>query len=203
MAFYRFIRVLFYLPVKMFMPTKKIGALPKEGKYILTCNHQSFNDSVNLMVNSKRTIHFVGKKEIFKNRFLAWGFRHMGVGCVDREKPDLSSFKSIFKILKEEQLLGIFPEGTRNKKDDGNLLEFKNGVALIALKTKTSIVPMRFLRKPKFFRRNILLIGEPIDLSEFYDKGTEKEVLDEVTKLIFDATETLKTNYLAQKSKKK
>lgn len=203
MIFYRFIRALFYLPVKIFMPTKKIGVFPKEGKYILTCNHQSYNDSINLMVNSKRTICFVGKKEIFKNRFLAWGFRHMGVICVDRDKPDLSSFKSIFKVLKDDQLLGIFPEGTRNKKGDGDLLEFKNGVALIALKTKTSIVPMRFLRKPKFFRRNVLLIGEPIDLSGFYDKGTEKEVLDEVTKLIFDATETLKTNYFAQKSKKK
>lgn len=203
MIFYRFIRVLFYLPVKIFMPTKIVGVLPKEGKCILTCNHQSYNDSVNLMVNSKRTIHFVGKKEIFKNKFLAWGFRCMGVICVDRDKPDLSSFKSIYKILKDEELLGIFPEGTRNKKDDGNLLGFKNGVALIALKTKTSIIPMRFLRKPKFFRRNILLIGEPIDLSEFYKKGTEKEVLDDITQLVFNATEALKNNYLAQKSKKK
>ena len=193
MFLYKFVVFLLYLPVKIFMPTKVIGnQVPKKGKFIITCNHQSFNDILTVGIYIKRIINFVAKKEIMQNRLVAWFMKRMGVITVDRDKPDISSFKAVYKVLKDDGVLGIFPEGTRNRSEDGKLLPFKNGVALFAIKTRSPIIPMLLVRKPKFFRRNQLIIGEPFELSDFYDKALEKDVLDEATSILYNKTLELK-----------
>ena len=193
MKFYKFMRFICYLPIYIGLPTKVIGNnLPKEGKFILTCNHQSLNDVLVVCIKVKRVIRFIAKKELFKSKLMAWFMKRMGVIAVDRDKPDLSSFKNVVKVLKEGGVVGVFPEGTRNKKQDGKLLPFKSGVAMFALKTKTPIVPMLLVRKPKLFRRNQLVIGEPFELTEYYDKPIDAEVLDVATEIIYQKTLALK-----------
>ena len=82
----------------------------------------------------------------------------------------------------------IFPEGTRNKsKNYKELLPFKEGPVTIAIKTKSVIVPTLYYKplRPFGFRKNRLIVGDPIDLSAYYGKQLH-DVKDEASQLVFD-----------------
>lgn len=54
----------------------------------------------------------------------------------------------------------------------------------MAIKAKVPIVPMMIYKKPKPFRLNHILIGEPFELSEYYDrKLTEEDIREADEKL--------------------
>ncbi|MBQ8749030.1 MAG: 1-acyl-sn-glycerol-3-phosphate acyltransferase [Clostridia bacterium] len=186
---YKFLRFICYLPVKILLPTKVIGKenLDKEGRIIIACNHQSILDIAILIINLKRKIHFVGKKEIFKNKFLKWFFTKMGVIELDRDNLDLYTIKKIISVLKNEEVLGIFPEGTRNKTEEP-LLSFRDGTTLFAEKTNAPVVPMIITRMPKIFRRNKLIIGEKI----YFEKGNEDNTEKLREKMLDMKTNTIK-----------
>ena len=181
--FYRFIRALFYLPIKIFYPTKIIGKqnLPTK-KCILYCNHQSNLDSILIGVNLKQQISFLGKSELFKSKISSAFFRAMKVIKVDRGKADIGAIKQVLTLLKNNGILGVFPAGTRTK-IEGQVEEYKNGIALFAIKANAPVVPMIFLKKPKIFRRNKLIIGQPFYLENINGK-ISKEHLEQCVELI-------------------
>ena len=160
---YRVLRIIFFLPIVLLMPCKIVGAknIDKKGKVILAINHLTLLDVVILIIYLKRRIYFVGKKELFKNKFVKWFFKKMGVIPIDRENMDIATVKSIIQVLKDEHVLGIFPEGTRNKSDDV-LLDFKDGTTLFAERTGAPVVPIIIKRKPRLFVPNKVVIGEKI-----------------------------------------
>lgn len=150
--------------------------------YILAGNHKSMLDIVLLMTSIDDEVHFMAKKELFDNFLIKKIFEKMGAFPVDRDGTDIGALKTAFSILKNNEVLGIFPEGTRNKTDE-ILLPFKDGVTRIAAKTKTLIVPFGIAGK---YKRNSLFlnIGSPIEMND-YDKNIRTEVLEEsVKKLI-------------------
>ena len=159
----------------LLIPTKVVGKenLIKEGRVILACNHMTFWDPVLLIAHIKRKISFVGKKEIFKNKFARWIFKKLGVIEIDRENIDLTSIKAIMKILKEDKVLGIFPEGTRNRTSE-ELLPFKEGTTMFAERTDSPIIPIIIEKRPKLFRRNKIIIGEPLRMEKGKAENTEK-----------------------------
>lgn len=54
----------------------------------------------------------------------------------------------------------------------------KEGVAMFALKSKAPVIPMVYLKKNKIFRRNTLVIGEPITFQEEYSKENMQIVIN-------------------------
>ena len=62
--------------------------------------------------------------------------------------------------------------------------ELKGGAGVFAVKTKSPVVPVMFLKKPKAFRRTYYIVGEPFELSEFYDKKLVKEDYDKIDAVI-------------------
>jgi 1-acyl-sn-glycerol-3-phosphate acyltransferase len=181
--FYSFIRALFYLPIKLFYPTKIVG---KEhlikGKSILICNHKSNLDAVILGVYLKQKVHFLGKAELFKNKLSRWFFKKMLVISVNRGQADLKAVKEVLTVLKNNQTVGIFPAGTRTEEFEQE--EHKNGAAMFALKTNAPIIPMLFHKKPKLFRKNTLLIGAPFYLKQEQKEPLTKENLQQYTNVI-------------------
>lgn len=171
---YKFLKFIFFIPVCLIMPTKVIGKenLKKEGRVILACNHMTMLDPVLLIAHTKRKINFIGKKEIFKNKFARWFFRKMGAIEIDRENLDLATIKQIIKVLKDEKVLGIFPEGTRNKTDE-LLLPFKDGTTMFAERTDSPIIPIIIAKKPKLFRSNKIIIGSPMKMEKGNENNTE------------------------------
>ena len=140
--------------------------IPKEGRFILCSNHISIFDPVVLSIIVSREIAWMGKKELFENKIFAKLFHRLGVFPVDRNETELSTIKHSMKVLKNEGILGIFPEGTRVK--EMNLENAKPGVALIGIKTKSPILPVYIEGTYKPFSKLKVIFGDPFDFSESY-----------------------------------
>ncbi len=187
MIFY-IILIIAFIPCCLIFPTKLVGKknLPKKGKVILACNHQSNCDAPILIYKlSKRRIYFMAKEELFKNKFFGWFLKKMGAFSVKRGANDINAIKTTLTHLKKGHAVCLFPEGSRLVSSEKN--ELKNGTAMMALKTASPIVPTYFIKKTKPFTKNILVLGKPFVLNEmemFKDKKIDKELLDEASKII-------------------
>ncbi|HOH89845.1 MAG TPA: lysophospholipid acyltransferase family protein, partial [Bacillota bacterium] len=93
---------------------------------------------------------------------------------------DIKSIKTSLKLLNSGKILALFPEGTRKKSEE---IDAEPGIAMLAIKSKVPIVPVAIISSYKFFKRTNIIIGEPIELAEFYDK---KLLNDEYIKISVD-----------------
>ncbi|MBR5496149.1 MAG: 1-acyl-sn-glycerol-3-phosphate acyltransferase [Oscillospiraceae bacterium] len=136
---------------------------------ILVSNHRSLMDPVFLIVKIKNKLRFMGKQELFKFPPLATIFRAMGVFPVARGKGDKSAIEKSVSIIRNNQVLGIYPEGTRSK--TGELLRFKSGVAVIASQTGADVVPacIDYDGKLKFRSKVVIRFGERIPSKDLFD----------------------------------
>ena len=186
--FFHFCRFLIWLPLAIFFPTRIKGRKNlKKGKAILAVNHTSNMDIVLLLVNTYEKKYTLAKKELFKNKFKGGILKGFGGIPVDREGSDLGAIKKSLKVLSKDKKLVIFPEGTRNKGEDiNNLGKLKTGTAMLAIKSKSPVIPVWISRRPKVFRKTTINIGEPFELSQFYDKKLTNEVLEEATSIILE-----------------
>lgn len=178
-------RVLLWIPIFIFHPTFFKGKknMPK-GKAILCCNHRSNWDIALFHLFYTVKIEILAKKELFKNKLFGAMLKSYGGIPIDRDANDLHAIKVCMKILKDGKKLFIFPEGTRLKNEEEIMGEIKSGLALIAIKTKTPIVPIWVKRKPKIFRKSVYLIGKPFELSEFYDTKLDEEALQKANQIV-------------------
>lgn len=194
MMFYIIITLIF-LPCTLLVPIRKIGKknlkqLKKNKQnYIVSCNHMSNWDPVMMDITFGKKHRFLAKKELFSNKFLAWFMRSLGAVPVDRTRADTRAVKEIFTLLKKKKPVCIFPQGTRAKtvKIEGETA--KEGVAMFSLRTDTPVVPMMFVRKNKLFRRNKLIIGEPIYPD--VERKKDKAYMDEYANLIINKMNAL------------
>ena len=150
-------------------------------------------------------IHFVAKRELFDSKFMGFFVRNARVISVNRDGNDARGLLDCFKCLKNGEKLCIFPEGTRNKTDE-EMLPFHSGAAVMAIKCKAPIVPIVIYNKPKFFRCTHVLIGDPIELSEYYGKKLSEEELSQVDEFLRNRMIEMKrehTKYLENKKNKK
>lgn len=152
--------------------------LPKSGKYIICPNHISNMDPVFLIMSQKRQIFFMAKSELFKNKIIKKFLYAIGAFPVQRKKGDTKAINKSYDILKNNNVLGIFIEGTRSK--DGEFLKPKSGAAMISYKTNTPVIPVYITPKKgkrvKPFKKTIIFYGDPIPLSELgIEKGTGLE----------------------------
>jgi len=119
--------------------------IPKDGQYLVICNHRGIIDPPVLEIALKDTNIFgvwVAKKELYNSPFFGLFVRNAGSLLLDREKSQMSGFfADAKKVVKEGSSIFIFPEGTRNKSEE-SLIEFKEGFRIIALKNRLPILPV-------------------------------------------------------------
>ena len=195
---YWFIFIIIFIPMFILLPTKVYGKknIKKGQKYIIVFNHQSNFDGIILNMRLVKQIHYVSKKELWKGKNKSFLFDNI-LKCikVDREKGfSLSNMKDVYKYLGKNDCIGIAPEGTRSKeglKDDSKI---KNGACLLSIKTKTPILPCYFDKKPKLFKKTTLVVGEPFELNEFYNKKLDKENLNNAGNILLGKLNDLKRN---------
>ena len=82
--------------------------------YIMCANHISNWDALTIYTATKREMFVMAKQEMFVNKFVYWFGKKMNVLPVKRGKKDIESIKKSLKVLKDNKILLIFPEGTRN-----------------------------------------------------------------------------------------
>ena len=92
--------------------------IPKKGRMIVVGNHIHIMDQCNVIVSTKRVLHYMAKKEYFDPQYKeghhGWFFRSAGCIPVDRSKKDEEATHSAIEVLEHDEALGLFPEGTRN-----------------------------------------------------------------------------------------
>ncbi len=123
--------------------------IPTHGAAVLACNHVSFADPVLVMAASPRPVYFLMDHRIFKSSALGWLFRLGKAIPVAPREEDPSAYEAAFdaaaKVLRDGDLLCIFPEGGITK--DGSLQPFKGGIAKILERARADgldvpVVPM-------------------------------------------------------------
>lgn len=149
-----------------------INNIPESEGYIVCGNHTRAVDPILLGLAFPSQIHFMAKHELFNNKFLKILFNALGAFPIKRGKPDLKSIKTSLKLLKEEKNIGIFPEGTRNKTNE---LKAEPGIAMLSIKSKASIVPVAIKTNYKLFNKTKIIIGDIINLNEFFDKKLKND----------------------------
>ena len=151
--------------------------IPKSGPFILAGNHIHLFDPGPIMSITDRQIHFLSKASLFKFP-QSLIFRNMGLIKVNRDGKDREAYESAVKYLKDGEIVGIYPEGTRER--GRGLLPFKKGVVRMAKETDSVIIPFAAVGKYKPFRKGLTIrFGKPYKVTKDVD-----ESLKELEKII-------------------
>lgn len=156
--------------------------IPDEGPVILAGNHTNNLDCFIMLDGPNRIVHMLSKKELFKSKFSNWFFRSMACIPVDRSIHDKEASGEVIDVLNNNEVVGIFPEGTINRTNE-DLLPFKYGAVSFAKKTGACIVPFAITGKYKIFRDSIkITYGKPYKVNGDLEKENKK-LMDKVSRL--------------------
>ena len=173
--------------------TKGFEKIQNNQAYVLMSNHQSLFDVWAVLGYLPLQIRWIVKAEIQKMPVFGYALKRMGHIYVDRGKKGYLADVTEMAI---ERISGgasifFFAEGTRSR--GGHLQPFRNGGALIAIESRTSILPItingsRFVL-PKHTLQLMpgkiqIVVGDKIDVQEYTIE--DKEV---ITNLVKDSIE--------------
>lgn len=143
------LRQLFHLIMKL--DVGGLEHLPPDGPVLIACNHVTNFDVFPMQFSLPRPIFYMAKAELFKFPLMDVALRDLGAFPVYRGEKDQWAMRHARKVLEHGQLLGMFPEGTRNR--GRGLGVAKTGTARMAIETKSPIVPMVVTGTDGFFKR--------------------------------------------------
>ena len=175
------------------------------GGAIFIANHYRMSDVSYPGMLTWEGMHYVAKREIFQWPVLGAIFKVLKVIGVNRDGSDVRGIMDSLKCLKNGEKIVIYPEGTRNKSGE-DFLPFKGGAAMMAIKAKVPVIPVLAYSKPKWFRMTDVIIGDPIEFTEYYDKKISEEELAIADNFLLETMKRLRaehTEFLAQKKKRK
>jgi 1-acyl-sn-glycerol-3-phosphate acyltransferase len=197
-VFYRLLKYVVLGPLLRLMFRPRIEGMenvPESGRAIIAGNHLSFSDHFLMPAILPRRITFLAKAEYFtgpglKGRLTAAFFRSVGQIPIDRSGGPASqaAITTAIEVLERDELLGIYPEGTRSH--DGRLYRGRTGVAVMALRAQAPVIPCAMVgtfelqppgrRFPRIGRVTIRF-GEPLDFSRFFGMDEQRYVVRSVT----------------------
>jgi len=154
--------------------------IPASGGVLLCSNHISVLDPPTVGIKLRRKVHYMAKAELFAWKPIGAFLRTLGAFPVKRGGVSKESIKLSLGLLRDGNVMGIFPEGTRNTDDTS---AGKKGAAMIALRSGATVIPVRIVGSYKLFAKTKVVYGKPIDLSVFEDE-TGSDLLDRATDLI-------------------
>ena len=175
MLTYGFLKKFMVAVTQILFPFKLVGAEKVEdGACVLVGNHYRIWDIVHMACTTKEKVHFITKKELYKNKFLAHLCGIVEAIPVSRDGQDAKAVMTALRYLKNGEKISMFPEGTRNRTEE-ELLPLKGGAAMFAIKARVPVYPVMCPHKTRLFRRTTILVGDPIDLSALYERRLTAE----------------------------
>lgn len=181
--------------LRMRMHTRGLEKFPKEGRFLLVCNHINDLDPVTLLAYfNKSQLAFISKREN-TTMFIVGKIMHK-IQCqlINREndREALRTIINCVKMIQEDKAsVAVFPEGYTSM--DGLLHPFRSGVFKIALKTGVPIVVCTVQNTNKVFRNAKRLKPTHVHLHlldvikpEDYAGKTAVEIGDLVHKMMAD-----------------
>ena len=142
--------------------------IPQKDSFIVVSNHGSLLDPPLLGHALGRNISFMAKAELFKVPFLGFIIKACGAYPVKRGIADKNTIKTACKKLSNDNCIGIFIDGTRQK--NGRVNKPKQGAALLAFKNQKLLLPvaivnshrvMRFKFCIPLFSKIVIKVGKP------------------------------------------
>lgn len=184
---FRFMRRIYRFVVFPIYPYKRYGHKERynDRAYIMVGNHKSVMDVFPIAMATDQPVHYIAKSELFEKGISKWFTKKCECIPVSRDGTDVRAMMHAIKILKQGGIIGIFPEGKRNK-TEAKFLPFKSGAATLAIKTQTPIIPVVQVRKIKAFKTAHVYYGEPLEFTEFYDKKLTPEDIERADKILYD-----------------
>jgi 1-acyl-sn-glycerol-3-phosphate acyltransferase len=166
---------------------------------IVVCNHRSPVDPCFIEIATHRAVHWMVAKEYCTQPALAWFMRMAEVIPTRRGGVDTQATKMAIRYAQNGEMVGIFLEGRINTTGQ-LLLPGRPGAAMIALKARVKVVPCYIQGAPYdgttlgcmlMPAKVTVRFGQPIDLSEFYGREDDRQVLEQLTKRFLTAIATL------------
>ncbi|MCJ7471805.1 MAG: 1-acyl-sn-glycerol-3-phosphate acyltransferase [Actinobacteria bacterium] len=163
---------------------KGLDKIPRNGKYLICSNHISYIDPVLIGAYIPRFTYFMAKRELFSFSFISNLVTFFNSFPVNRDLINRATFNTSINILKNENILCLFPEGTRSV--DGKIGEGKKGVGLISFLSGAPIIPMvifgsnKIIQKPHkriFFPKIKMAIGDTIDTARIIKENDRKDAI--------------------------
>jgi 1-acyl-sn-glycerol-3-phosphate acyltransferase len=162
--------------------------IPSKGKLILCSNHKSLIDPILLAIPFKRQIRYMAKSELFEDhgKISSWFLYKMGAFPVQRNSGDRKSIKTALEILKQENVVGIFPQGKCVFNNEP--FRPKAGVAMIAYKSKAPVLAVSIycdgVLKP--FKRTVISFGKPMEFNELFKTKKNSKSFRQAAEIIAD-----------------
>jgi 1-acyl-sn-glycerol-3-phosphate acyltransferase len=169
---YQLVSKLFVLPIYKFVFNGQlIGRenIPREDSFIMVANHGSLLDPPLLGHALGRNISFMAKAELFKIPFLGFIIEACGAYPVKRGIADKNTIKTACRKLSNNNCIGIFIDGTRQK--NGRVNKPKQGAALLAFKNQKLLLPVAIINSHRlirfkfcipFFSKIVIKVGKPV-----------------------------------------
>lgn len=181
--FYAVVKFIGTFLFKIFLRLEVEGQenIPKDGPFVLCCNHISLLDPPVVGAACTRKIHWMAKEELFVP-VLGTIYKWLGAFPVKRGTADRTAITHGINILKNKEVLAIFPEGTRSK--TGALGKAAPGALMMAGRVKATILPTCVIgtdvkRQGKLWPKVKVKFGKPIAFPK--DEVVGKDLLNRLS----------------------
>ncbi|MCL6477529.1 MAG: 1-acyl-sn-glycerol-3-phosphate acyltransferase [Peptococcaceae bacterium] len=144
------------------MEIRGLENIPMQGAFVLVCNHKSYWDPVIIgcALPMTRQVFFMAKSELFDIVPLGLIIRKLGSFPIRRGGADRAAIRTALDHLAAGRIVGIFPEGTRNKSD--GILEPHLGAAMLATRAGVPVLPAAVSGSRGFWSKVRIVFGEPV-----------------------------------------
>ena len=189
--FYKLFLITVVCPVTKLMYNVKIEGrenLPKSSRVIYAGNHVSYIDPPLISLAAWKNIAYMAKQELFHDddKLLRFLVHILGAFAVNREKPEIATFKTVKSIFNTSWSLGIFPQGKIVK--EPVISNIHKGFIMFAKKFQADIIPVGVCGfdgyAKKLFEKHVTVkIGKPISYTL-----SEDEIVREWARQISELT---------------
>jgi len=183
------------------MSVKGLDNLPHSGPFILAGNHQSFLDPVFCGIYLRRSLNYLARDTLFKNRLFGWLLTSINVIPLKRDRSDIPAIKKVIGKLKQGEALCLYPEATRT--DDGRIKQLKPGFGLLCRRVKVPLVPVLVEGAFECWPRNKKLFTAGKKIVVWYGRPIKPEQIEKMSNQQLAETLTLTLRKMQDKCRLK
>lgn len=197
---YSISHVVSYFVCKLYFRTtaKGLENIPRTGPAIIASNHASYLDPFLVAALIPRQANFMARNDLWNKRILAWWIPRLHGFPIRRTILDREAIQTALDILAQEQILILYPEGTRTM--TGKLLPVLPGIGILAYRSKAPVIPAYIVgsfavmsRNEKFPKPKKVTVynGAPISLQAELNAPEQKETYQKIAAKIMDGIRAL------------
>jgi len=168
---------LVFITKKIYVGNKKDIKAAIKYNCILASNHLGPCDCLFPYLHFlSRRIRVMANESLWNAKPLRYMFDNGGVikyAITSKNSVDYTNFKEMIDTLVARGCLSIYPEGHFNKNDILLNNSIHPGVAALSLLTNSPIIPYFYKNEYKYFKKNVIVIGQPIYPSNYYNNLTD------------------------------